>query len=280
MKLVINDRIVLLRAPEGPLVSYIVSFSKWVDEQGYALGSQRQRIRIAVAFSQWLAQKSLRLGSVSSQHGVEFLRHRARRQGTREGDATALRQLLDFLRDEGAVPVEKIHEEPSSPAERCVQAFELYLREERGLAEATILNYVPFVREFLKDRFGTGPVILSRLGAEHVVRFVQHRAPQLHLKTAKLLTTALRSFLRYGRYRGDLRLDLAAAVPVVANWSMSAIPRAIMPDQWGACWLEPTAIPRLDDATMRSCSCSRGWACAPAKWCSLNSRISTGRMGR
>jgi site-specific recombinase XerD len=99
------------------------------------------------------------------------------------------------------------------------------------LAEATILNYVPFVREFLKDRFGTGPVILSRLGAEHVVRFVQHRAPQLHLKTAKLLTTALRSFLQYGRYRGDLRLDLAAAVPVVANWSMSTIPRAIMPDQ-------------------------------------------------
>jgi hypothetical protein len=28
----------------------------------------------------------------------------------------------------------------------------------------------------------------------------------------------LRSFLQYGRYRGDIRLDLAAAVPLVANF--------------------------------------------------------------
>jgi integrase/recombinase XerD len=48
---------------------------------------------------------------------------------------------------------------------------------------------------------------------------------------AKLMTTALRSFLRYARYRGDITLDLAAAVPAVANWSMPAIPRAISPKQ-------------------------------------------------
>ncbi len=88
------------------------------------------------------------------------------------------------------------------------------------MAKATIVNYVPFIREFLKDCFGSGPVRLSRLCARDVVRFVQRRAPRLHLKTAKLLTTALRSFLRYGRYRGDIRLDLAAAVPLVANWSV------------------------------------------------------------
>jgi site-specific recombinase XerD len=37
--------------------------------------------------------------------------------------------------------------------------------------------------------------------------------------------------LRYVRYRGSAKLDLAAAVPVVANWSMSSIPRAIAADQ-------------------------------------------------
>jgi hypothetical protein len=51
------------------------------------------------------------------------------------------------------------------------------------------------------------------------------------MKRAKLLTTALRSFLQYARYRGKIRLDLAAAVPPVANWSMSSIPRAIAPGQ-------------------------------------------------
>jgi integrase len=53
----------------------------------------------------------------------------------------------------------------------------------------------------------------------------------LHLKRAKLLTTALRSFLQYARYRGEVTLDLAAAVPIVANWSMPSIPRAIGVDQ-------------------------------------------------
>jgi site-specific recombinase XerD len=105
------------------------------------------------------------------------------------------------------------------------------LREERALAKATIVNYVRFVRMFLKDCFANGPATLSRLRAGDVVRFVQRRAPRLHLRTAKLLTTALRSFLQYGRYCGDIRLDLAAAVPVVANWSMSPIPWAIPPDQ-------------------------------------------------
>jgi integrase/recombinase XerD len=41
------------------------------------------------------------------------------------------------------------------------------------------------------------------------------------------MTTALRSFLHYARYRGDITLDLVAAIPSVANWSMSSIPRAI-----------------------------------------------------
>ena len=105
------------------------------------------------------------------------------------------------------------------------------MREARGLAKATIINYVPFIRDFLKDRFGDGPVTLSRLCAGDVVRFVQRQAPRLHLKRAKLMTTALRSFLHYARYRGDVTLDLAAAVPVVANWSMTSIPRAIAADQ-------------------------------------------------
>jgi integrase len=50
------------------------------------------------------------------------------------------------------------------------------------------------------------------------------------LKRAKLLTTALRSFLHYLRYRGEIPHNLADAVPTVANWWMTSIPRAIPPD--------------------------------------------------
>ena len=59
------------------------------------------------------------------------------------------------------------------------------------------------------NRFGslqvsiTGPVRLACLKAGDVVRFVQRQAPHLHLKRAKLLTTALRSFLPYARKPPD-----------------------------------------------------------------------------
>jgi integrase/recombinase XerD len=230
MKCVINDQVALLRPLEGPLALYIAAFSKWASGQGYALSSLRKRIRVAAGFSRWLADKSVRLRSVSSGHSAQYLRYRARRLRTCEGDATALGEFLDFLRHQAVIPTEKIHRRLCA-VERYTQAFERYLREERQLAKATIVNYVPFIRDFLDDYRGRGPVRLSRLCAGDVVRFVQHQAPRLHLKRAKLLTTALRSFLQYARYRGDIRLDLVAAVPVVANWSMSSIPRAIAPDQ-------------------------------------------------
>jgi len=121
------------------------------------------------------------------------------------------------------------------------------------LARATIINYVPFIRSFLQDCFGDAPVTLSHLGAHDVVGFVQRQAPRLHPKRAKLLASALRSFLRYVRYRGSTKLDLAAAVPVVANWSRSSIPRAIAADQVGqllASIDRRTAIGRRDCAIL------------------------------
>jgi len=91
--------------------------------------------------------------------------------------------------------------------------------------------YLPFIRELLTHRFGSSEVQLTELRAGDVVGFVQRRAHQLHIKRVKLMTTALRSFLQYARYRGDLTLDLAAAIPPMANWSMTSIPRAIADDQ-------------------------------------------------
>ena len=98
MKCIINDQVVLRRAPEGPLAVYIASFSEWASEQGYALCSLRRRIRIAAGFSRWLADEAVQLRSVSSGHCAQYLRYRARRLRIREGDATALRGCENFPR--------------------------------------------------------------------------------------------------------------------------------------------------------------------------------------
>ena len=231
MKWIINRQVVLSRAPDGPLAAHIDAFAKSRHAQGYAPFSIHRQVLLAACFSSWLKQKGVGLHRIGPDHPSRYLRYRARRVQPYKGDAAALRYLIEFLRNEGLIAAEKIPARRLTAAEHCAQAYSQYLREARALAKATIVNYVPLIRGFLTDRFGDGPVMLSRLSARDVVRFVQRQAPHLHLKRAKLLTTALRSFLRYARYRGDVVLDLAAAVPIVANWSMPSIPRAIAADQ-------------------------------------------------
>ena len=230
MNYVINSHIVLSRPPDGPLAGNLGSFAQSLVEQGYSEDSTHRQILLAACFSKWLECKGVAVCSICSDHPALYLRYRARHLRPCRGDAAALRHLIDFLRREGVIPGEKVTARRLTPVERCAQAFEQYLIEARALAHATIINYVPFIHGFLEDRFGHGQVALSRLCAGDVVRFVQRQAPRLHLKRAKLMTTALRSFLRYARYLGEVTLDLAAAVPIVANWSMTSIPRAISPD--------------------------------------------------
>jgi len=231
VKWMINDDVVLSQRPEGPLAAYVSLFAQWLSEQGYAVYSIYRSVLLAACFSRWLGRRAVPRQSISSQHSVQYLRCRYRQVRPQREDKPSLTHFMDFLRGRGVIPVEKPPRCRTTPAEQCAKAFERYLRDERGLATATVVNYVPFIRSFLKDRFGNGQVRLSRLSCNDVVKFVQRQAPRLHVTRAKLLTTALRSFLQYARYGGDITLDLAAAVPAVAKWSMTSIPRAIPADQ-------------------------------------------------
>ena len=253
MKCVITDQVVLSHEPQGPLAAHIGAFAKSQSAQGYAPDSIHKQVLLVACFSQWLKQGGIRLYNFSSDHPSRYLHYRARRLRPCAGDAAALRHLVDFLRREGVIAAEKISAPRLTPAERCAQAYAQHLRDARALARTTIVNYVAFIRGFLKDCFGDRPVTLSQLSARDIMRFVRCQVQHLHLKRAKLLTTALRSFLRYARYRGEVTLDLASAVPAVANWAMPSIPRAIGADhirQLLASIDRHTAIGRRDYAIL------------------------------
>lgn len=231
MKCIIDNQVVLAQAPEGPLADHFNSFAGSLREQGYAINSIHRQVLLASCFSQWLKRRGVRLCGITLAHAEQYLQYRGRHVRLRPGDVAALRHQIVFLRRTGVIPAEKNATLQLTPAEQCAQAYEQYLRETRALANATVINYLPFIRNFLKGRFGNGRATLSRLRACDVVRFVQREAPRVHPKRAKLLTSALRSFLRYARFRGESILDLAAVVPPVANWSMPSIPRAISAKQ-------------------------------------------------
>ena len=117
-----------------------------------------RQVLLAACFSHWLKQQGVALGQIRADHPAQYLRDRARRVRPCQGDAAALRYLLEFLRCEGVMAAEKIVARRLTPAERCAEAYGQYLRDTRAQASATVVNYVPFIRGFLQDRFGAGPV--------------------------------------------------------------------------------------------------------------------------
>lgn len=220
----------LLRMREGPLGNYIGSFAEQLTNQGYARYTARYQLQLIANFSRWLEQQRVIVNDITAEHIGCYLRQRAQQRRIREGDAFALQRLLDLLRQEGVI-AEKMAPIVQTPAELLADEFRSYLRQERALAGTTVTFYLEFISRFLNDRFADGEVDLSVLCAADVVGFVQRQAACLHPKRAKVMTTALRSFLQYARYRGDVNIDLAAAVPTVANWTMASIPRFLLPDQ-------------------------------------------------
>ena len=177
MKHVINHQVVLSKVPEGPLTTWLEGLADAASRQGYARSSICRRIRLAAGFSRWLKQEKIELSRTNSDHPAQYLRYRACCQRLHPGDPAALQHLIDHPRREAVIPAETIPASRETGVQRCVVAYEQYLREARGLAPTTIVCYVPFVRAFLECRFGTSQVILSNLRAGDVVGFVQHRVP-------------------------------------------------------------------------------------------------------
>jgi hypothetical protein len=139
---------------------------------------------------------------------TDYLKERWLQRRRRRGDAFTLQRFALFVAPEGLQA--GAHQAASiSPAVRTRQKFEQYLLRERGLAAASIRLYGDAVGRFLVHVFGGAEVRLYQLIATDVIGFVQVEAARLHHpKRAQVMTTALRSFLQYGRYSGDIVTDL------------------------------------------------------------------------
>jgi len=219
------------QARKRSLFAFVTLFTEHLRARGYASASVKESTRLVKDFAVWLDQRRINDCTVSAAHVTEYLAERWRSRRRRSGDAFTLRAFVAFAATDG-VAAEPDPQAVPTPAQRVRQQFEQHLRCERGLAAASILLYGDAVGRFLKHIFGDGDVRLAQLRAADVVRFVQAEAARLqHAKRAKVMTTALRSFLQYGRYRGEIAGDLHACVPTVADWSMAGIPRAISASQ-------------------------------------------------
>ena len=215
------DPNLLARLRVGPLASHLDAYLKRIEHQGLAPSSVPMQMYAIARFSRWLQSRQLDFHQVDEAAVDRFLRRDPNM--AHGGEAAPLRRFLAMLREMGLTAAKV--PEPRNGQQRFIDEYRCYLLQERGLAKTSLLNYVPVAEQFLSDCFGQSGMNLPELTATNVAEFLRARARKLSPGRAKLLVTALRSFLRYLRHQGEISINLSECVPPVAAWSFSAVPK-------------------------------------------------------
>lgn len=246
----------LARSATGPLSPHLPAFITSLIDQRYAVVSVRAKAWRAVAFDTWLVHEGVELADVSDMHIDQFYRRDYQprsdcRARPHRHESFALRQLLRYLQGQGlCTPVAAA----TSPADVLVASFGQFLLRDRGLAIGTIRGYRTTARDFLIHRFGSLSIDLGAVTATDIIGFVRQQATRLQPRALKHVVTALRAFLRFAQYRGEISSALIVAVPAVAVWTTTPpLPRAISAEH-AKCAIEScdqrTPVGRRDRAVL------------------------------
>jgi site-specific recombinase XerD len=211
----------------NPLAFHLGSFATSLKEGGYAGGTMQWKLVVLAGFGRWLRKTKRAVADLDERCADTFVKQKQR---VHRGELRTLQQFLDHLRKRNVIPNRNLVPD-RSPLADILNRYETHLRSEQGLATATVLNYQSDVRKFLVERFGEGPFLFRELKASDISNFVLKHSHGMGVRTAQLMTTALRSFFRYLFQKGKLQADLAASVPTVADWRLSTVPKYLTPEE-------------------------------------------------
>ena len=103
------------------------------------------------------------------------------------------------------------------------------LAELRGFAATTIQQHDATVRDFLSRVLGSTKDLVDLTGAD-VERYILLKSPEVKRQTLQHSVAHLRSFLRYGYERGEIRVQLAETIDTPRTYRGELPPRAL---DWG-----------------------------------------------
>lgn len=229
IELFYSDRRFIQRVRGSVLGPYIDALAAQLLEQSYGRDTALHKLGLVVDLGRWLEREHHPLRKLNEPRVEAFLRSRSRHAVIQRGDGRTLRLFIDQLRERGAIPL------PSKPRqsrmERLLGDYTDYLQHERGLSKLTIAGYVPCVRTFLRERFGSRGLRLRRLGQADTNRYIQRKSLIFRPTTLHSLSAALRSFFTFLYLREDIAIDLASGVPAVACWRLATIPKFLKPEE-------------------------------------------------
>jgi integrase len=208
------------------LLPYGPGFEAALAGQGYSADSIGRHLRLMVHLSRWLAEQHLAAGDLTAGCARRFLCFRKAQGHRHPASMAGMAPLLDYLGSAGVVPVAE--PQAAGPVDALIAQYRRYLLQERGLSpQSSVPHYVGVARRFAAHVTAGTPGELEALTAAAVTGFILPVSRRRSVGEAKAVSTRLRSFLRYLEIEGLTRPGLLAAVPSIAGWQLTGLPRAI-----------------------------------------------------
>jgi integrase/recombinase XerD len=211
------------------------SYVRHLRDRGYASGTIDGYLGSVAHFAHWCAQRQIGLAGINEGTVERFLKHLPlcrcahRCQRWRHTVRAALGILLTLLRIEGRIAAKKL----PYPAAVCqeITRFEHYLKQVCGLRPTTCSVRIQRVRAFLLQRFAAGRIRIGVVKPADVVRFMAKYTKGWTAPSKRAAGDSLRSYFRFRAMQGDRTAALSAAIPNVAQWRLTGLPKGMPPDQ-------------------------------------------------
>jgi integrase/recombinase XerD len=210
----------------GPLEPYRAGFEAALAGAGYTPLSAANQMRLMRHLSIWLEERDLRASNLVPAMVQEYLAHRRAEGYTGWRSLRGLAPLLTYLRGLGLAPT-PVRPVPAGPLQDLIERYRRYLVMERGLVATTVRYYLADARVFLAEWIDDSGSRLGELNAAQVSTFVVRQCTDRSVASAKNLVAVTRSVLRFLLLDGSVAADLSGAVPAVAGWRGSHLPKAI-----------------------------------------------------
>lgn len=216
------------RLEPGRLGPFVDGYRAWLLERGYSPGTVAHELSFLSVLGRWMVAEDVAVGQLDGDVIAVFVEAHSAEGRVASVVARGSRSLMIYLRELGVVGPER--GDAVTPLGKLIEEYRQWLVGERGLAPLTVARYVALATRFLGERVSTADELgVTNLSGEQVTAFLLRECERLSIDSAKGKVGELRSLLRFLFVRGLIELALGDAVPPVAGWRDTRIPRLVPP---------------------------------------------------
>ena len=194
---------------------------------GYSPLSALNVLRLAAHLSRWLQEQEQPLDALTHERIQTFFDDRRGAGYTQFLTPRSLEVIVRHLEAVGVICLPLPVPALMSPMDQLVQEYRDYLCRERGLSANSVRAYGDIADRFARSCVGEELDAIAQLRAKDLTSFMLSASSRYGVGTIKYIVTVLRSFVRYLYVCGYVGLDLTGALPAVAGWRLSSLPKAL-----------------------------------------------------